>query len=388
MLYGLLMLLLGYCEVTLAEGLKASNRYLKGKLSLSSLERRGKAAVGLIFRYQKRRVQKELAREGLTGEISPVKGLPAFFYRHRFRVGAIVGIVFGITLSFLSGEYIWQIDVVGNERLQDEEILSYLREEGVYEGAYAKGIDALAVANRVLQKSDSLAFIGVNIVGNCVEAVVLEEEGKKEALPIDHPSNTVAKKNGVIVAVELESGVSNKKAGDTVSKGELLISGVNLLRNGSYLYERAKGRVFAETLNEITLNYPRYRYEKRYTGEIFEEKGIIFFNKSKKVTKEYGNLPLSCDRIETRERVMLFGKIPLPLWFVTVSYREFALDEITLTEKEAIRLCREKIMAELSGSPLVSYREDVYIQEDHVTLTVTYRCIEDIADEQPLFDLP
>ena len=85
---------------------------------------------------------------------------------------------------------------------------------------------------------------------------------------------------------------------------------------------------------------------------------------------------------------MLFGKIPLPLWFVTVSYREFTLDEITLTEKEAIRLCREKIMAELSGSPLVSYREDAHCQEDHVTLTVTYRCIEDIADEQPLFDLP
>ena len=85
---------------------------------------------------------------------------------------------------------------------------------------------------------------------------------------------------------------------------------------------------------------------------------------------------------------MLFGKIPLPLWFVTVSYRAFSLEEQLLTEAEATRLCREKIMEKISALPLVSYRESIALEKDCVTLTVIYRAIEDVAEERPLFDLP
>ena len=85
---------------------------------------------------------------------------------------------------------------------------------------------------------------------------------------------------------------------------------------------------------------------------------------------------------------MLFGTVPLPLWYVTVSYREFSLLEIPLTEEETIRLCREEILSALSEKPLISYREEIVTQEESVTLSVTYRCIEDIAEERPLFDLP
>ncbi|MBQ7365499.1 MAG: sporulation protein YqfD [Clostridia bacterium] len=384
-----LMLAVGYYQVTLREGLKASNRYLKGRLHLFSLNRCETGAVGYCFLFSKRRLVRELEREGLTAVFSELQGFPGFCYRYRRRVGALLGVLFGIFLTYLSGEYIWQIEIVGNVTLADEEVLALLREEGVYEGAYGKGIDALAIANRMLKKSDALAFVGVNRVGNCIEVIVLEELPRgNETGGEDVPSNVVASKNGVIVSVEVESGVSSLKAGQTVSQGDLLISGVNLLRNEKYLYQAAKGHIYAETLNEISLTKPLYRYEKQYTGRILEEKTIIFFNKSKKVSKECGNLPMTCDRIEERERVMLFGTVPLPLWYVTVSYREFSLLEIPLTEEETIRLCREEILSALSEKPLISYREEIVTQEESVTLSVTYRCIEDIAEERPLFDLP
>ena len=85
---------------------------------------------------------------------------------------------------------------------------------------------------------------------------------------------------------------------------------------------------------------------------------------------------------------MLFGEIPLPMWFVTIRYREFALKEIRMTENETVRLAREEILSAISSKPLVSYRETVTWEGDSVTLTVTYRCVEDITEEYPLFDLP
>lgn len=380
--------LVGYYELSFSKPLKVSGRYLKGRLSLFRLDRRANCAIGYCLSFQKRRLLAELAREGIVCEGFRLRGLPCFLYGHRYRVGAFLGIVCGILFSVLSEQYIWQIEVVGNETLTDDEILLLLRAEGVYEGAPTKDVDALAVGNRMVMQSPSLAFVGVNIVGNCVEAVVLEHKESKTPLSDDTPSNVVAKKNGVVVSVVLESGVCQWKAGDTVSAGELLISGVNLLRNEKYLYQRAKGAVYAETLNEISLTQPLYRYEKVYTGRVFEEKTLIFFTKSKKLSKECGNLPLTCDRIETRERVMLFGKVPLPLWIKTVSYREFTPVETALSEEEAIRLARETLLTALSDEPLVSYREALSVGDDSLTLTVIYRAIEDIAEEYPLFDLP
>ncbi len=378
----------GYYELSFQKPLKVSGRYLKGRLSLFSLFRQGDTMLGYCLSFRKRRLFAELTREGLAPDTVKLKGLPQFLYLRRYRVGALLGIIFGIFLSILSGQYIWQIDVVGNETLTDEEVLLLLRGEGVYEGAPTNAIDALAVANRLCEKSPSLAFVGVNIVGNRVEAMVLEHKEKDTPLADGTPSNIVAKKNGVIVSVALESGVCKLKVGDTVSAGELLISGVNLLRNEKYHYQRAKGVVLAETLNEISVTQALYRYEKTYTGRYFEEKTLIFFTKSKKLSKECGNLPLTCDRIETRERVMLFGKVPLPIWIKVVSYREFVPVEIALSEEEAIRLAREKILIGLSEEPLVSYQENITTDGDSVTLTVIYRAIEDIAQEYLLFDLP
>lgn len=388
MLFFLFAYFVGYYEIYMQSPLKATNRYLKGRLSLYHFHKEGRYAVGYCLAHRKRRLLSELSREGLSAECSPIRGLPQLFWRNRYRVGALLGILLGIVLTVLSGQFIWQIEVVGNETVSDEEVLSLLRDEGVYEGAYAEGIDALAVANRILAKSSSLAFLGVNIIGSRVEAVVLEHRDKGESVGEPIPSNIVATKNGVIVSVELESGTCKLKAGDVVTKGELLISGVNQLRNETYHYQSAKGHVYAETVGEISLTKPLYRYEKDYTGAVFAEKELIFFNKSKKLSKDCGNLPLTCDRIETRERVMLFERIPLPIWFVTVSYYEFSLTEQPLSVKEATRLAREEILATLSTTPLVSYRETLTVGEGFVTLTVTYRAIEDIAKEYPLFTLP
>ncbi len=388
MLFRLFMWLVGYYEIAFEKGLKAANVHIKGRLSLLSLQKNGRYAVGRCLFFQKRRLLREAKREGLSFHLSPLYGLPAFVFAHKTRIGAIVGIFFGIFLTVLSEHHLWEITVVGNETLRDEEIYWMLREEGIYEGVSTDTIDTLGVANRLAKKSDKLAFVGINIIGNRLEAVVLEHKAPSATDDDTLPSNVVAKTNGVIVAVLPEGGESKLKAGDVVKKGDLLISGVNELRNGKYHYQRAKGQVFAEVLGEKTVTKELFVYEKKYTDAVFEEKEIIFFTFSKKFSKDGGNLPLTCDRIETKDRIMLFGKIPLPLWYRRVTYREFTLAESALSQERAIALCRKEILSSLSDTPLLSYTEEIAFDGERITLTARYRAIEDIAEECPLFTMP
>ena len=386
MLFSLFALLVGRVTFVTDSPVLLANLMREGALSVFGFQVRGQSAVFSAFLWQKRAVRRLLSAHGVTVVSYSLHGLPAFFYRYRTRVGALIGAVFAVTLTVLSSRFIWQIDVVGNVRMSDEEVLAVLEAEGVFEGAYVGEIDPLSVANRCAMASDEIAWMSVNIVGNCVEAVVLEHDDK-EILPKDPaPSNIVATKSGIVRRIELESGVAMVKEGSVVSEGQLLISGVNQLRNESYIYQPARGKVFVETIGEITVEESLLAQKKVYSEEVFREKSYIFFTKSKKFTEDYGNLPPSCDRIETKERVMLFGKIPLPIWIVREEWRPFAMEEVTLSEKEAKANALAKAWLALSEGELVSAEEAYTFEGGVCKVVLRYRMIEDVAKNLPLFE--
>ena len=386
MLFFLFSLLVGRVSYLTDSPLLLANLMREGKLSVFGFHTQENKAIFSAFLWQHRAVKQQLLANGVTTEVYYLHGLPAFFYRYRTRVGAMVGAVFALVLTVLSSRFIWQIDVVGNSRMTDEEVLSVLAAEGVFEGAYVGKIDPLSVANRCVMKSDEIAWMSVNIVGNCVEAVVLEYSDK-EILPNDTvPSNIVAKKSGIVRRIEVESGVAMVKEGTVVQEGQLLISGVNQLRNESYIYQPAKGHVFVETLGEITVEESILSEKKVYSGEVFDSTSYIFFTKSKKFTEDYGNLPPTCDRIEKKERVMLFGKIPLPIWIVREAYYPFVFEAVTLSEREAKAKALAKAWLQLTQGELV-WAEETYSFEGGVAkVTLRYRMIEDVAENLPLFE--
>jgi len=363
-----------------------ANLLREGTLSVFGFHVKEGQAVFSSFLWQSRAVKRLLSAHGVTLNSCSLHGLPAFFYRYRTRVGALLGAAFAVALTLLSSRFIWQIDVVGNDILSDEEVLAVLEAEGVFEGAYVGNIDPLSVANRCVMTSDQIAWMSVNIVGNCVEAVVLEHNDK-EILPKDPvPSNIVATKSGIVRRIEVESGVAMVKEGSVVNEGQLLISGVNQLRDESYIYQPAKGKVFVETIGEITAEQSLLFEKKVDSGEVFREKSYIFFTKSKKFTEDYGNLPLSCDRIETKERIMLFGKIPLPIWIVREEYRPFTVEEVTLSEKEAKAKALAKAWLQVTKGELVSAEETYSFEGGVCKVTLRFRMIEDVAKKLPLFE--
>lgn len=386
MLFYLFSLLVGRFSYLTDSPVLLANLMREGKLLAFGFRVQEGRALFSVFLWQNRAVKRLLSEEGVVVEKRRLHGLPAFFYRYRTRVGAFLGAAFAVLLTVLSSRFIWQIDVVGNTRLTDEEVLSVLAAEGVFEGAYVSNIDPLSVANRCVMASDDIAWMSVNIVGNCVEAVVLEYNGKELEDKDLMPSNIVAEKSGIVRRIELESGVAAVKEGAVVSEGQLLISGVNQLRDESYIYQPAKGKVFVETIGEIVVEQSLLVEKKAYSQEVFRSTSYIFFTKSKKFTEDYGNLPPTCDRIETKERVMLFGKIPLPVWIVREEYRPFTFETVTLSENEAKALALSKAWLQLTDGELVSAEESYSFEGGVATVTLRFRMIEDVAVTLPLFE--
>ena len=216
-MFSLFALLVGRMVYLTDSPVLLANLLREGRISLFGFRVKNNQAVFSCFLWQSPSVKKVLLANGVSIKESRICGFPALFYRYRTRVGAFVGVAVALLLPILSGEFIWQIDVSGNVNLSDEAVLSILAAEGVFEGAYIGTIDPLSVANRCAMKSDEIAWMSVNIVGNCVEAVVLEHSDKVVEEKDKMPSNIVATKSGIVRRIELESGVAVVKEGSVVS---------------------------------------------------------------------------------------------------------------------------------------------------------------------------
>ena len=315
------------------------------------------------------------------------RGVPSLLGRYRHRYGFFAGLALFAAIFFLSGTVIWGIKIDGNARLSEREVLTELRRCGLSVGSRKSGLDVSAIENRVLIESDEISWISVNIIGTVAEVEIREievEEEREQYLA----SNIVAARDGQIELFEDVRGNIILNIGDYVRKGELIVSGLYDSQTQGIRYTDAKGRVLARTERDISVSIP-FKYEKkRYTGKVFTEKYLIFFEKEIKFYTNAGNLYASCDTIDTVEYINFFSAGELPVGVRTVKHMEYVYEDAERTPEDAERLADYKLSCELAAladdgellrkSKVYRVTDTAYIIDCHI------QRIENIAERREI----
>ena len=315
------------------------------------------------------------------------RGVPSLLGRYRRRYGFFAGLALFAAIFFLSGTVIWGIKIDGNARLSEREVLTELRRCGLSVGSRKSGLDVSAIENRVLIESDEISWISVNIIGTVAEVEIREievEEEREQYLA----SNIVAARDGQIELFEDVRGNIVLNIGDYVRKGELIVSGLYDSQTQGIRYTDVKGRVLARTERDISVSIP-FKYEKkRYTGKVFTEKYLIFFEKEIKFYTNAGNLYASCDTIDTVEYINFFSAGELPVGVRTVKHMEYVYEDAERTPEEAERLADYKLSCDLAAladdgellrkSKVYRVTDTAYIIDCHI------QRIENIAERREI----
>ena len=315
------------------------------------------------------------------------RGVPSLLGRYRRRYGFFAGLALFAAIFFLSGTVIWGIKIDGNARLSEREVLTELRRCGLSVGSRKSGLDVSAIENRVLIESDEISWISVNIIGTVAEVEIREievEEEREQYLA----SNIVAARDGQIELFEDVRGNIVLNIGDYVRKGELIVSGLYDSQTQGIRYTDAKGRVLARTERDISVSIPLKYEKKRYTGKVFTEKYLIFFEKEIKFYTNAGNLYASCDTIDTVEYINFFSAGELPVGVRTVKHMEYVYEDAERTPEEAERLADYKLSCDLAAladdgellrkSKVYRVTDTAYIIDCHI------QRIENIAERREI----
>lgn len=133
--------------------------------------------------------------------IEKKKGIPFFINRYKKRKILILILILFSVLTIFMSNYIWNIDVIGNEKINTEDIIKDLNEYGLHLGVIKRKINTKEIINNIRLKRNDVAWVGIKIKGTNAIVNIVEGKEKPEIINEDEYCNIVSDKKGIVVKV-------------------------------------------------------------------------------------------------------------------------------------------------------------------------------------------
>ncbi len=316
------------------------------------------------------------------------KGLYLQALKYISRPGLLAGGIICILILYLSQLFIWEIRVVGNENIVDEEILYTLEYLGFSEGSIKSKANLDKIRNDFLLCENRISWIAINIKGNIAYAEISEREFPPEKTDKNSRVNIVASCDGVILRVDAYEGGKQVNEGETVSKGQLLISAFFDTKDGNVFFTNARGSVLADTIHNFEVKLGKKTTIKNYTGRIKEEKSLKLLGYEIPLHFDTAIGFSNYDKHISEENIEIFGT-RLPVKLISKVYREYEIIEKELSEKDAkqkaLSLLMNKISKEMIKGDIISMNTSYENNKNQVIIRCNARCTEDIAMPQQVY---
>ncbi len=325
-----------------------------------------KAGVELTIQYEK----------GILSKI--------LYYRKRFWLFFFP--IFFIVYFIYVNQFIWGIEVEGNQRLTKDMLLSFLEEEEQGYGTPKAQIDPVSLAFHLRQTFPFVTWVNIVVEGNCLKVRLKEndlvsyqnENGSLSA-------NIVSSDSGTIVSILVRNGTPLVKCEETVSCGDILIDSAIPVYDefsgeqiDSY-FVRADGDVFIETTCFLQFYEPYLITEKIYLPDssvyhyLFWKNHLYSFYPEEETE--------DTDRYTSCYQLCLGEDFYLPIYYGTITERPFDIlssyrDESELEERLLALFEKEKDELIRQNWQILSEKIHFERTADGISLIVTMTVIK------------
>ena len=313
-----------------------------------------------------------LKKTGTRAAVLKKYGLPFFMSKMQKRKVFVAGLLCCLMFWMLTAGYIWNIEIEGNYALTDDVLLDYLEEKKVHVSMKKSKLQIEELEKALREDYDIITWTSVQLKGTTLlisikenEMPVYEKSGQKDE---EKGTDLVASRSGIISYIITRSGVPQVALGDTVEKGDVLVSGAVPVYNEDATVRKYQ---FAESDADILLRYTEsvsvkrdiLYEEKKYSGR--QKKMVMFGINDKEWNLRLGKIPYEeYDISGEKKQVRLLDRLYLPLYYGTKTIQEYEMIRQKYTEEEMNAAMQEewhKIISTLE-------EKGVQITEKNVTI--------------------
>ncbi len=320
-------------------------------------------------------------------KIKRKRGVPFLIKRYKKRKVFILAFLIIIFLIFGLSNFIWNIEIEGNNQISTEELLQELNNQGLVQGTLKYKVNTNQIIEKIRLENEKIAWIGIKIEGTNAKVTIVEATDKPELIDKDEYCNIRADKEGIITKINVTNGTALVAEGDVIEEGDLLIGGWMEGKYTGVRYMHASGEIKAKVWYTAE-KYETFIQDEKIETQQKENKYSIVFNKNK--INFYKNLSKfeKYDTIETNKKIKLFNNFYLPIEFKKSTNYEYKIeqkqyDTESLKEKISEEL-DEQMKTNLENKELINKEAIVEEDQNGIKVRLIYEVIEDIGVEEKL----
>lgn len=276
-----------------------------------------------------KRLRKCAKKSGMKIRISEKCGLPFILAPYIRRKGLFAGIVISAVITALLSSAVWTVEVLGNERFTEEQIITIAEHYGVRTGAFRHTLNLKDIRTSIKAEIDGISWFSVVVDGSHVVLHVSETDGSTEIIDNKKPCNILSGIDGEVLRIETQQGTAAVLPGNAVTKGDLLISGVTEKPDGSVSFSHARGTAIIRTKYSHKVTLPETiniqksaEVKKTFTLSLFGLDIPLFFRQS-------------ADCIRQDRQFISYKDTILPIGIISNTYAEYISQDIILTPTQS-----------------------------------------------------
>ena len=321
-------------------------------------------------------------------KIKSKKGLHFIFNKYKKRKIFVIGLAMVLITIFTLSKFIWNIEVIGNEKINADEIIQIANENNLKIGKFKNKVDTKKIINKLRLERDEIDWIGIEIKGTNAIIKIVESIPKPNIIDDEEFCNIVATKDAIIKKISAQNGTPVVKEGEIVKKGTVLIAGWLEGKYTGTRYVHATGSVQGKVWYTQKERIYFKQQKKEQTGNVENKYSLninnfkINFNKGVSKFKNY-------DTIETNKKVKLFSNFYLPIELIKITNTEVNITDITYTLEEAKNIGIEKAKQELNNKienldNILSIQINDSQTSEYIEVEVTYEMLENIGTKEKI----
>lgn len=321
-----------------------------------------------------------LRKTGTRASVLRRYGLPFFMQRIKKRKIFVLGLFACMLFWMISAQYIWDIEIEGNYSLTEDVLLEYLEGQGIHTAMRKENLQIEELEKKLREEYDIITWASLKVDGTTLIIQLKENDMVTYEKESQSKQDIVAVKDGVIVYMITRKGVPQVAVGDTVEKGQLLVSGAVPVYNEDatvrkYQYYEADADILISYEKTISVEKKIAYQEKEYSGQ--EKRICLFGMGDKEWNFSFGRIPYDAyDVMEEKKQVQLLEHLYLPVFYGIKYAKEYTVADKMYTDEEMQQIMEEewyKILQTLEEKGVQITRKNVTIKKNREKWVMTAR---------------
>lgn len=186
-----------------------------------------------------------------------VKKQGAYFCARRLRrrQGLAVGMALALLILLLHTGLVWHVEFVDFTPAEEAQMRVLLGAKGVCEGARLTRRDLAQIQMQLFTENEAYSWVKLNFLEGRVVAEKTDRAPAPAAVPQDI-TDVVAVCDGIIEQIDASGGYLQKRTGQSVAAGEVLVSGMGTGPNGFIHPLHADAKVYARVERTYVFTQP------------------------------------------------------------------------------------------------------------------------------------